>query len=186
MKSKKPKVCVEKETGTVTMTEFNPDGSVMYRNAVKQGGLSRGVWWNSSLQRYITDGHPFGYVGHSRRTRLSDVVVESGLREQGLSDEGIAVWLTSTSGRHLGDCFEKGMTKQEVEEAFRGFFGTRDAINDLKEWDDLLRTSEKVTNARQDAALEAKLAKGERPTVVAPRHIGKTLSALSARVEESK
>lgn len=182
---------IDRKTGAVKTTVLKADGTVWFVKTVKQGGLSNGVWWNSALQSFTQAGGMHGFVGHScrknpcRKNRL-DAVVEQMLREQGLSDEGIAVWLTSTSGRHLGDAVEGTKSDQQTREAFERFFGDRTAMDDLVEWDCFVRTSEKATDERHDAALAEKLAKGERPKVIQPRHIGVMLDVMAQDAEAKK
>jgi hypothetical protein len=72
-----------------------------------KGGLSHGVINAEPAKSYIgTGGFVGGYLGHAVRTTERDKAVESHLRAQGLGDSGIATWLTSTSGRHLGNAME--------------------------------------------------------------------------------
>jgi hypothetical protein len=67
-----------------------------------KGGLSDGVF--ELLRRYIGDGKGVnGYVGHAGRTIETDQKLEREMRRLGLSDEKIAVWMTSTGGRHIMD-----------------------------------------------------------------------------------
>ena len=68
-----------------------------------QGGFSDNVAWSEQFWSYVKSGHPCGYIGSEGRSKRRDQIVETLLRSQGLKDEGIAFWLTSTSGRHSMD-----------------------------------------------------------------------------------
>jgi len=80
------------------------DGTVYH---TKQGGFSDEVFNNYYLQDYMK-GIPCGYIGSSYRKAWADKLVEKALRDSGLGPRGIAVWLTSTSGRHLADNIRRG------------------------------------------------------------------------------
>lgn len=79
-----------------------------------KGGLSDLVYNSPHFQDYIKSGHAAGYIGEQTRTKGRDEIVEKALRNQGLNSDGIAFWLTSTSGRHMMD----GVTKQTTNEEF--------------------------------------------------------------------
>ena len=81
---------------------------------IVQKGLSNEVWNQPRLQNYIKSGGAFGYIGAVNRTLLSDKKIENALRQKGLNDKEIAIWLTSTSGRHLMD--EKLLTEKRAKE----------------------------------------------------------------------
>src|SRR5579872_1292546 len=91
-----------------------------------QGGFSDNVAWNEDFHRYVSSGHPCGYIGSEGRSKARDRVVEIALKATGLGDRGTAVWLTSTSGRHLmddpprgsGDAFQAYVVDY-VSDAFR-------------------------------------------------------------------
>jgi hypothetical protein len=68
----------------------------------KRGGISKEVWETDTVTGYLSRGALYGYFGE-QRTRWKDKIVEAELRKQGLTDEGIAMYLTSTYGRHLMD-----------------------------------------------------------------------------------
>jgi len=68
-----------------------------------KGGLSDEVYYTDTLQGYIHDGYPAGYLGSLGRTAARDRIVEDVLAARGLNDDQIATWLTSTSGRHMMD-----------------------------------------------------------------------------------
>ena len=80
-----------------------------------QGGFSDNVAWNEKFFNYVQDGHPCGYIGSSGRSKARDRVVEIALRSTGLGDRGVAVWLTSTSGRHLMDDPPRGSKEAFVK-----------------------------------------------------------------------
>ena len=56
----------------------------------------------AQLKDFVAHGGG-GYVGSSNRTPEIDKALEKALRGTGLKDGGIALWLTSTSGRHMMD-----------------------------------------------------------------------------------
>lgn len=107
-------------------------------STVRQGGISDGVWFNSFLRKYASSDSPGGYVGSSDRTKDSDRIVERRLREAGLSDEGVAVWMTSTSGRHLGDQLDS----PRFDEHAREYAGR--ALLELRKWGCIFRVSSEV------------------------------------------
>jgi hypothetical protein len=89
----------------------------------KQGGFSDEVFEAEYLQKYMK-GVPNGYIGSSYRRAWADKLVEAALRKTGLGPNGIAVWLTSTSARHLADKIGKDRGKfgqlaiSDTEDAF--------------------------------------------------------------------
>jgi hypothetical protein len=69
-----------------------------------KGGLSEGIINSNVFRGYAVPGTGvFGYIGSWKRNASRDRVVEQVLRDQGLSDEGIATWLTSGDGRRMMD-----------------------------------------------------------------------------------
>ena len=87
----------------------------MDKNKLK-GGFSAGVFDSYEFQDYIEDSPIFGWIGSRGRSRQRDRIVESALRERGLGDSGIATWLTSTDGRHLGDASTCTKSLEEFKE----------------------------------------------------------------------
>jgi hypothetical protein len=125
---------------------------------VSQGGFSDGVWTRQYLREYIlgervsfgklydemegktpiprvltTKSSVFGWIGHSGRTVLKDKILEKVLRETGLEDGGVAVWLTSTDGRHIGDSVEGLTDAKEIEDKLRA--STKDAFLNVCVWE---------------------------------------------------
>lgn len=75
-----------------------------------QGGLSEDIVRSEQFQRYVGNGkYVCGYLGTSERTTDRDRVVEEELKRQGLEAEGVALWMTSTDGRHLMDDVPKSL-----------------------------------------------------------------------------
>jgi len=87
-----------------------------------KGGLSLEVIKSRVVQRYCMSDNPCGYIGSSSRTKWHDKVIEVKLREEGLGSEGIGVWLTSTSGRHLMDNPEKRKFEDRVGDYCKNAF----------------------------------------------------------------
>ena len=74
------------------------------KQIIKRGGFSDEVWNSYELQNYLKRGlYVFGYIGSCSRTNKRDKILEEALKNEGLGHSGIAVWLTSTDGRHLMD-----------------------------------------------------------------------------------
>jgi len=65
------------------------------------GGYSEAVR-DASLYKDYTKNNMgiYGAIGHSERTDSHDRILELALRKQGLGDNDIACWLTSTTARH--------------------------------------------------------------------------------------
>ena len=81
-----------------------------------RGGLSTKVFDQKALQDYLNENtseedHQIcvhGYIGNSNRRFALDEFVESYLRDiNHWTDHQIAVWLTSSDGRHFADSYEK-------------------------------------------------------------------------------
>ncbi len=68
----------------------------------QQGGFSTAVWREPYLQDYISREFPGGYVGSRQRTDKKDAFLELTFKQKGMGPRAIAMWLTSTAGRHLG------------------------------------------------------------------------------------
>lgn len=83
-----------------------------------QGGLSDDVIYSYRAIEYLSNNkYAAGYFGATNRSPRRDKIVEKCLREVGLDNNGIAYWLTSTSGRHLMDDPGKNLNefKQRVK-----------------------------------------------------------------------
>lgn len=78
-----------------------------FKVKIRQKNIPNGVWYNSELQSYLKNQGTAGYIGADERTYETDKLVVSELKKKGLTDEEIAVWLTSGDGRHLMDNFSK-------------------------------------------------------------------------------
>ena len=95
---------------------------------VLQGGISDGVWNEDTTQHYIKSLVCAGYIGHDKRTEETDKQVENALRKTGLGDRGIAIWLTSTSGRHLAE----SIGSAEWQDAIKDY--TKNAFMEVTIW----------------------------------------------------
>ena len=87
-----------------------------------KGGFSDGLFNSENFQDYIKSGFVFGYIGSFSRKPGFDRIIEKGLRDEGLNDEGIATWLTSTNGRHIMDSVENKTTKAQFSKDMKKFF----------------------------------------------------------------
>ncbi len=103
-----------------------------------KGGFSKEVTESFNFKEYTLekDGHPkkaiCGYIGCLERTKKRDKIVEEHLRKQGLGDEGIACWLTSTAGRHLMDnVYRKTSLEMFAKIVFES---TKDAFINITVW----------------------------------------------------
>jgi len=79
-----------------------------------KGGFSTEMFNTPHLQKYIKQT-PFGYIGHSVRTKHTDRYMEKTLRSLNLPVDTLSLYLTSSSGRHFGDSLED-LTPEEQEE----------------------------------------------------------------------
>lgn len=78
-----------------------------------KGGFSEWVYYAPEFQNYIAPAAAnrakygrhliFGYIGSTARNSVRDRIVETALREKGLSPNGVALRLTHTAGRHMMD-----------------------------------------------------------------------------------
>ena len=100
--------------------------------ARRQGGLSDSVYNQPELQEYISSPYIFGYMGSYYRTKEKDKVVEDQLRRAELTDKEIALWLTSSSARHMMDGSYWGQPKDEFSEMIKPY--TQRALLDLENW----------------------------------------------------
>lgn len=97
------------------------------------GGFTEAVTTRPEWVSYVDDcGEPFGYIGHECRSNRFDRAVEMFLRGAGLADGGVAVWLTSSNGRHFGDTLYRGMPDAELIESMERNLIT--AKRDLRDW----------------------------------------------------
>jgi len=82
-----------------------------------RGGLSTAVFTHPFMRLFLAEkvsqGAIFGYLGDGYRSISQDEEVEAGLRDAGLGDAEIAVFLTWKSSRHLAEDVS-GMTGQFV------------------------------------------------------------------------
>jgi hypothetical protein len=96
-----------------------------------QGGFSDNVAWCDEFHEYVNSHCIAGYIGSDGRSKARDRVVETVLREVGLGDRGIALWLTSTSGRHLMDDPPRGSKEAFVKYVIEY---TKNAFKDVVVW----------------------------------------------------
>lgn len=96
------------------------------------GGFSREVVEHHIFQNYISSGDPGGYIGSSERTSSRDRTVERYLRLTGLGAGGVALWLTSTSARHMMDSVDRRTPASAFEEHVANF--TASAFSDVTIW----------------------------------------------------
>lgn len=98
-----------------------------------KGGFTEAVTTHPEWIDYVDDCvSPFGYIGHECRSNRFDRAVEMFLRGAGLADGGVAVWLTSGTGRHFGDSLYRGMPDAELIESMER--NLRSAMSDLRHW----------------------------------------------------
>jgi hypothetical protein len=104
----------------------------MPRNAY-QGGFSDKVAQSHTFRKYV-EGNPCvcGWLGESCRTKARDALLESALRLQGLKEDGVALWLTSGTGRHLGDNVDRSTPIEEFKKNVLGY--TSGAFIDVTIW----------------------------------------------------
>lgn len=92
---------------------------------VYQGGFSDELFNNSYLQKYLSGGGVFGWIGNSSRKAYLDEAIESGLKSKNLGEDYIATWLTSNDGRHFADSldgFEKEEQLEKIKENLNRIF----------------------------------------------------------------
>ena len=68
-----------------------------------QGGFSATVFNDEYLQNYLVGGGCHGYIGHAARRPQTDAYLESQWLKQSRDTSLLAMWLTSTGGRHFAD-----------------------------------------------------------------------------------
>jgi len=71
--------------------------------ATYQGGFSDVVFKDEYLQNYLQGGGCHGYIGHSARKPQTDAYLESQWLKHNPDHSLLAMWLTSTGGRHFAD-----------------------------------------------------------------------------------
>lgn len=97
-----------------------------------QGGLSNEIMKQKYVKDYIKSGLVCGYLGHSVRTKRLDAYLEQkflSLVPPKHNDADVyfllAVWLTSTNGRHFGDSLEGQTLKEQkriIDEDIKSIF----------------------------------------------------------------
>lgn len=107
----------------------------LYRRAAapgQQGGFSNKVWNSPVLQDYLQEqgSNPFGWIGQRGRSKPLDKALQAVMRNDGYSDDLIAYFLISISGRHfydqvIGD-WKKAVKLNDT--AGRGFVAVQDAL----------------------------------------------------------
>lgn len=68
-----------------------------------QGGFSDKVFNDEYLQRYLAGGGCHGYIGHATRRPQTDAYLESQWLKKNNDVSLLAMWLTSSGGRHFAD-----------------------------------------------------------------------------------
>lgn len=68
-----------------------------------QGGFSDEVFNEPYLQNYLKGGGCHGYIGHAARRPQTDAYLESQWLKHNTDRSLLAMWLTSTGGRHFAD-----------------------------------------------------------------------------------
>ena len=89
------------------------------------GGLSVSIFETKTMSEYLNHHFPylFGYVGDRNRSVAFDHIVEEELRKYNLTDEDLAIWLTSKLGRWMMERVEgERMTVQQFRETVLKFF----------------------------------------------------------------
>jgi hypothetical protein len=71
-----------------------------------QGGFSNDVFFNPALFDYVKAGGCHGFIGHSVRKAKLDAYFEAQFLLLNPDKSLLAMWLTSTGGRHFGDSLE--------------------------------------------------------------------------------
>jgi hypothetical protein len=108
----------------------NRKGKVIYKQDMEsheyQGGFSDAVFKMPVLQSYLKEmGSPCGFIGHYVRNVRIDKAIERAVLSvcsrsgnsppDGVKIKALAVWLTSTDGRHFGDSLEGLKFKDQKE-----------------------------------------------------------------------
>lgn len=103
------------------------EGYVLHKNYKSlvsddyRGGFSEKVFMHPYLSNYIKSNGVFGYIGHSVRKVMLDKYIEKkflSLKPKKLDVDLVlllAIWLTSTDGRHFGDYLEGYSLKKQKE-----------------------------------------------------------------------
>jgi hypothetical protein len=80
-----------------------------------QGGFTDEIFFNPELFDYVKAGGCFGYIGHSVRKPALDAYFEQAFLSVNSDKSLLAMWLTSTGGRHFCDSLE-GYTLEEQQQ----------------------------------------------------------------------
>lgn len=111
---------------------FRGEEHKQFKKAQKhRGGFSLEVSSSPEFVAYASQTYVHGYIGHGARTNLKDRMVEEALRATGLKGNGIASWLSSTSGRHMGNALETS-SLSEQRRAIKDY--TKNAFMDVAVW----------------------------------------------------
>jgi hypothetical protein len=102
------------------------------KKLVFKGGLSDAIVNTPEFEKYISGGHPSGFIGAYERNNTRDKIAEQVLREYGLNNNQIADWMTSTLGRHMMD--DPGKTPVDFVRRVESYANT--ALEDVTIWND--------------------------------------------------
>ena len=83
-----------------------------------QGGFSDDVFFSPELYDYVKSGGCHGFIGHSVRKPQLDAYFEARFLSANPDKSLLAMWLTSTGGRHFGDSLE-GFTFAQQKRCIR-------------------------------------------------------------------
>lgn len=83
-----------------------------------QGGFSNDVFRKPILYDYLKGGGCHGFIGHSVRKPKLDACLEAEFLQRKPDKDLLAMWLTSTGGRHFGDSLE-GLSFKEQQKYIR-------------------------------------------------------------------
>lgn len=89
-----------------------------------QGGLSDELFNEKGLQKYISSGGAYGYIGHWSRTFVSDRTIETQLRKSGYSIEQISNFMSHSAGRHFADnlgSYEEHEVMETIEKGLSAY-----------------------------------------------------------------
>lgn len=99
---------------------------------VKRGGISKNVWNTQYMQDYISTGYACGYIGSYARNNARDIIIEEVLREHKIDNEGIAMWLSSSCGRHFMDNVDENTSILKFLKLSKN--DTKTSPNYVKQW----------------------------------------------------
>ena len=120
---------------------------------VRQGTISDDVWNEMKPYRKYPD-YTFGYVGSFDRTKKTDKILEKRLKDLGLSTHQVAMYMTSTTGRHLLD---SGTSKKDI------YKGTKDARETVARYE---KEESKPQLAKYPKPAKAKVKKPKQSSLV--------------------